>query len=221
MTQDKIAIFNAGVNGHNVVELLQRLERDCLSNQPEVVILMIGTNDMLNEDKLLSLNEYRKHYQKLIELIKSKAKLFIMTIPPVNDEYIINRQPPEMYRDESPSAKVNAANTVIRELASQNDCHLIDLHDILKKHGGSTAAKDSLFQNEANFGIADGVHPTADGYKVIGEAVYQAVGKLEPGVKTIVCFGDSITYGYKMEGEGTIVGDSYPAILNKYFNQNN
>jgi lysophospholipase L1-like esterase len=72
--------------------------------------------------------------------------------------------------------------------------------------------------NVANADINDGVHPTANGYKVIATAVYQALSITEPAVTRIVCFGDSITYGYKMEGQGTVEGDPYPAVLNRMFN---
>ncbi|WP_372934509.1 hypothetical protein [Mariniphaga sediminis] len=29
----------------------------------------------------------------------------------------------------------------------------------------------------------------------------------------IICFGDSLTFGVYMKGEGTAEGDTYPAIL--------
>lgn len=219
MGQKKVTVINAGINGHNVVELIQRLDKDCLSNNPQMVVLMVGTNDMLNEAKLLTTHQYQQYYEELIKAIQEKARLVIMTIPPVNDEYIINRQPPETYKSESPTDKVKAANNAIKQLAERYNCHLIDLYSILENQGGSTRAVDSLFQNEANFGIADGVHPTANGYKVIGNAVYDVLKNIDPQPERIVCFGDSITYGYKTNGEGTINGEPYPAILNMLYNQ--
>jgi len=33
------------------------------------------------------------------------------------------------------------------------------------------------------------------------------------------CFGDSITFGYKMHGQGTTQGQPYPAVLNRLLNQ--
>jgi lysophospholipase L1-like esterase len=216
---DKIVVTNAGYNGNNTADLLLRLDKDVLSKHPQLVVLMIGTNDMLNLRNMLSVKEYEENYQKLISLIKKHSKLILMTIPPVNSEYILKREDPKVYQNTSPQAKVDSANAVIRELAVKNKCHLVDLYKILQGCGGSTTDKASLFQNEANADINDGVHPTANGYLVIGTAVFQAVNLLEPKATSVVCFGDSITFGYKMQGQGTTQGQPYPAVLSRLLNQ--
>jgi len=217
--RDKIVVTNAGYNGNNTADLLLRLDKDVLSKSPHVVILMIGTNDMLNLRNMLSLKQYEENYQKLIILIKRHSKLLLMTIPPVYSEYIMARQNTKIYGDAGPQARVDSANTVIRHLAVKNRCHLIDINKILQACGGSTSNRESLFQNEANSNINDGVHPTANGYLVIGTAVFQAINIFEPKASNIVCFGDSITFGYKMQGGGTAEGQSYPAVLNRLLNQ--
>lgn len=216
---DSVKVYNAGYNGNNTADLLLRLDKDVLSKKPDVVILMIGTNDMLNQRNKLSIKQYRENYQQLITLIKKKAKLFMMTIPPVNTDYILARQDPKIYANVGPKALVDSANLIIKELAAKNKCTLIDLNRVLQACGGSTTDKESLFQNEANFNINDGVHPTANGYRVIGTAVFEVVNGLAPKATSVVCFGDSITFGYKMTGQGTVTGQPYPAVLNRLFNK--
>lgn len=217
--QNRVTIVNAGYNGNNTVELLARVDKDVIAKKPQLVVMMIGTNDMLNLRNILTVQEYKKHYQELIDIIKKHAKLMLMTIPPINVEYLKQRVDQTHYAPDGPQARVDSANAVVRELAAKNKCHLIDLNKILLACGGSTEDKESLFQNVPNFNINDGVHPTANGYKVIGTAVYQAIVNTYPDVNNIVCFGDSITFGYKMHGQGTIEGDSYPAVLNRMFNE--
>lgn len=219
LSQNKVTITNAGYNGNNTVELLARLDKDVLSKHPDVVVMMVGTNDMLNLRNMLTFEQYEEHYQQLITLIKKHAKLVMMTIPPVNSAYILQREDPKVYAAISPQGKVDSANVIIRKLAKKNKCKVIDLHGVLQACGGSTTDKESLFQNEANFNINDGVHPTVYGYRVIGTAVFQALSLMEPKATNIVCFGDSITFGYKMKGQGTVTGDSYPAVLNRLYNQ--
>jgi lysophospholipase L1-like esterase len=216
--QNRVTITNAGYNGNNTVELLARLDKDVLAKKPQLVVMMIGTNDMLNLRNILTVAEYKKNYQKLITLIKKHAKLILITIPPINVEYLNQRVDPKNYAPNGPQARVDSANAVVKELAAKNKCHLIDLNKILLACGGSTDDIGSLFQNVPNFNINDGVHPTINGYRVIGTAVYQAIINTEPDVTNIVCFGDSITFGYKMHGQGTISGDTYPAVLNRMFN---
>jgi lysophospholipase L1-like esterase len=217
--KQQVTIFNTGVNGHNTADLLFRLDEDVLSRKPELVILMIGTNDMLNDQNILTYDVYEASYQQLITKIKSHCKLILMTIAPINEEYIYERVKPSVYGNESPQTKVDTANNIVRKLARENGCQLIDINHIFKACGGSGTEPDSLFMNVANANINDGVHPTANGYKVIATAVYQSLSLTEPDVTRIVCFGDSITYGYKMEGQGTVEGNPYPAVLNRLYNQ--
>src|ERR1700748_3865692 len=143
---DKIMVTNAGYNGNNTADLLLRLDKDVLSKHPQLVVLMIGTNDMLNLRNMLSVKQYEENYQKLISLIKKHSKLILMTIPPVNSEYILKREDPKVYQNTSPQAKVDSANAVIRKLAVKNKCRLVDLYKILQGCGGSTTDKASLFQ---------------------------------------------------------------------------
>jgi lysophospholipase L1-like esterase len=217
-SQNAVTITNAGHNGDNTVELLARLNKDVIAKKPQVVVLMVGTNDMLNLRNKLTVQEYKMQYQKLITAIKKDSKLFLMTIPPINAEYVLQRIDAKNYAPGGPQARVDSANAVIKELAIKNKCRLIDLNKILLACGGSTSDKESLFQNVSNFNVNDGVHPTANGYKVIGTAVYQAIINTEPKATHILCFGDSITFGFKMTGQGTITGDCYPAVLNRLFN---
>lgn len=215
---DSVRVFNAGINGNNTADLLARINKDVLSRTPQLVILMIGTNDMLNLRNKLSLKQYEKNYQELIDRIKERSDLVLMTIPPVYSSYVVSRQPKAEYPKNGPQGRVDSANLVISRLALKNKCTLIDLNKVLTACGGSGPEKDCLFQNEANSGINDGVHPTSNGYRVIAATIYQALNILKPDLKKIVCFGDSITYGYKMEGQGTSEGSSYPAVLKKMLN---
>lgn len=211
----QVIITNAGVNGHNTSDLLQRMGSDVLSAHPQLVVLMVGTNDMLSPEKRIPVELFEKNYQKLITEIKKHSELILMTSPPVNTDYIFLRQDRKRYDDSGPEGLVRSANNIIKRLAVENSCPVIDIYAILQACGGSGTDKNSLFQNEANTGNTDGVHPTANGYRVIATAVYQAIKLLFPEVWNIVCFGDSITFGYQMQGQGTTEGDSYPAVLKR------
>jgi lysophospholipase L1-like esterase len=216
---DTVTVINAGINGNNSADLLARLNKDVLRKSPQLVVMMIGTNDMLNERNMLSLKAYEKNYQELIARIEKKATLILMTIPPVNSAYIIERKPGLKFSINEPQKRVDSANIIIKRLAEKNKCVLIDPNKIFTACGGSNTNKDCLFQNEANSGFDDGVHPNYNGYRVMAAAIYQTIRMSYPEVKRIVCFGDSITYGYRMKGGGTIEGQCYPAILNRMFNQ--
>ncbi|MGV3527872.1 MAG: GDSL-type esterase/lipase family protein [Flavisolibacter sp.] len=216
--QDSVQVFNAGINGNNTDNLLKRLDRDVLSRDPDLVILMVGTNDMMHPNKSLSIQQYESNYQQLIDRIHKKAHLILMTIPPIYTPYVIKRKPQFNGDEKALQSRMDSANQVICHLAEKNHLPLIDMHHILLACGGANTEKDGLFQNESNFGIADGVHPVAAGCMVIAAAVYQTILGYKPKSKIIVCFGDSITKGYRLKGEGTTEGDTYPAVLKRMLN---
>ena len=56
---EKPFIINSGIGGNNTVDLLKRIDKDCLAYKPDLTILMIGTNDM-NSQKHVLLPEYEK-----------------------------------------------------------------------------------------------------------------------------------------------------------------
>lgn len=215
--EDTVHIFNAGYNGNNTADLLERMDKDVISHAPGLVVMMVGTNDMLNERNMLSIDSFSINYEHLIKLLKRKSALVLMTIPPVNSGYIAARDPKFAPHPDAPQKKVDAANALIRGLAKRYHCTLIDLDAVLTGGGGSGTNRESLFQNEANSGIADGVHPTYDGYRVIAAAVFQTIRLKWPDVHRVVCFGDSITFGYRMQGGGTSTGQCYPGILQAMF----
>ena len=216
--QDSVQVYNAGINGNTTANLLKRVERDVLSRNPDLVILMVGTNDMMHPNKSVSIQEYETNYQQLIDRIREKAHLILMTIPPIYTPYVIKRKPQFNGDEKALQSRFDSANKVICHLAAKNHLPLIDMHHILLASGGANTDKDGLFQNEANFGIEDGVHPVAAGYKVMAAAVYQTILGYKPKSKTIVCFGDSITKGYRLKGEGRTEGEPYPAVLKRMLN---
>src|SRR5688572_7951895 len=187
---DSIKVYNAGINGNNTADLLARIDKDVFQRSPDVVVLMIGTNDMLNTRNILTLQEYENNYRQLINELKQKATLIVMTIPPVYSPYIIERKPELNFKRNGPQQRIDSANSLIKNLAFENKCILLDLHRVLVACGGSDESVNSLFQNEANSGISDGLHPTSIGYRVIATAVYGTIHAFNNPVKKVVCFGD-------------------------------
>lgn len=216
--KDSGIVCNKGISGNNTQDLLQRINKDVMILPKGVVIMLVGSNDMINSSKLLSKQKFKENYKTLIKLIKQKHSLLLLNIPPFYEPYLLSRHQKESYGKEGPENRVIHANYIINELAEENNCPLIDLNKILTRMGGASKDSMSLFRNEENSNANDGVHPTKVGNGVIASIIYQYLKDKNLTSENIICFGDSITYGVGVEGRGTTSGFTYPAILKKLLN---
>lgn len=203
-------IINAGVGGNNTIEMLARIEQDCLAYKPRLTILMAGTNDM-NSVKHVPLDQYEKNMNEIAgRIIKSGSKLLMMTILPCYEPYLLTRHPKAFYEPEGVAGRRDQVNEVIKRVAKKHKAHLLDIGKRFVAIGKIGLDKDSLIQNEMNTNKTDGIHPTPNGYRFIGLCVYDYLTACNLPVNSIVCFGDSIT-----KGDGTTTKESYPAYLYK------
>jgi lysophospholipase L1-like esterase len=208
-------VINAGHGGDNTADLLARLDRDVLARAPGLVVLLAGTNDLLNSKNAVSLGDYRGNLRVLVQRIRAKgARVLLLTMPPVYAPYLLQRHPAGFYGADGPAGRIAAGNAVIREVARENQVPVVDLFAAFAAAGGASESATSLTRNEANSGQPDGVHPTAAGYRVIAGLVAGAIARENlPGIRRIVCLGDSLTFGVHVTGEGTTTGETYPAGL--------
>lgn len=133
-----------------------------LEFQPDIVIIMLGTNDTKTRN-WKGEEAYKYEYGKLIDVylsLESVEKMYIMAPPPVWEFcgkvwYNIEKDRVE-----------NELNRVARELAEEKGLGFIDLYEIFKN-------KRELFP--------DGVHPNAQGAEIIAETVYAEIigGEIE------------------------------------------
>lgn len=209
-------VINAGVGGDNTDNLLARIEKDVLSKKPDLVILMVGTNDMLNSKKMISFLHYQQNLEQIVEAITANgSEMVLMTSPPVDATYLFERHDRKLF-DAAPNVKLDSARNIVAQLANRHNLKVIDLYQIFKDMNLPKHNEDLFFRNQKNSKVHDGVHPTILGYNFIGETVFYFLKEhylLKPNQK-IICFGDSITRG------GGANDETYPKILGNRINTN-
>ena len=126
--------LNEGINGNTVWQVLQRL-KPILDCKPDIVIIMIGTNDALgsfdkssglrymrnnNLPEPPSFNKYNEHLDKLIERLNEVPQIGICTIPPIgeNKDSLINNH-------------VKTFNDSIKSTANQKNLEVIQVSELL------------------------------------------------------------------------------------------
>ncbi|MEH3112530.1 SGNH/GDSL hydrolase family protein [Pedobacter terrae] len=204
-------VINSGVGGNNTNDLIARLDKDCLAYQPQLTILMAGTNDM-NSVKHVQLTQYLSNMDSMMKRITSAGSaLLVLNILPAYEPYLFTRHPEAFYQPEGVAGRRKQLNGALERLVWKNNVHFLDICHRFEAIGKIGIEKDSLIQNMANTNKTDGIHPTANGYRFIALSVYDYLKANHlHASRSIVCFGDSIT-----KGDGSIDQDSYPAYLSK------
>jgi lysophospholipase L1-like esterase len=214
-SQAQFEVINRGMRGYSVGKVAQawpKVLKDVPA--PDVVVLLVGTNDMINSEYLTPLDTFRERYDALVDALRKTSKhVVVATLPPAVEEHLFRRHKKELYKGESPNERIQQANKIIKEIAEQKGCTLVDLDSVFAPGTWEEGNPQGLLTTAAASGRPDGVHPNTAGARKIGEAVAERIKSLGLTGGTIICLGDSITYGGGLPGEGTTEGETYPAVL--------
>ena len=161
--EDKI--FNLGISGDTINELLERFEKDVSGKNPNMIIFSIGINDsiyIMKEDRnFVSFDEFIKNIRKLAEKARKFCeKIVFVGLVPV-DESLVAPMPwePELYYLNKEIEKYDEA---IREICKEEEVKLIDINQEMKK----TDYKEML---------SDGIHPNAKGHQWLAEKIGEQI----------------------------------------------
>ncbi len=210
-------VINAGIGGNNTTQLLQRIDKDVISEHPDLTIVMVGTNDMLNSRKMISYDAYSSNLALIVEKLKAaKSEVLLMSSPPVDSSYLFTRHDKHLYAQE-PNEIMDSVSHIVEKIAADNDALFLNLFETFSTMNLPRHDEDLFFRNPTNSGAKDGVHPTALGYHFIAVNVFQFLKekKLLTAPYKIICFGDSITNGAGAKGGGTVTGENYPSFLSR------
>ena len=124
--------LNEGINGNTAWQVLQRLE-PILEIKPDIVIVMIGSNDSMgsfdkksgvrymrnnNLPEVPTFDKYKEHFSELIERLNEVPKIGLCTIPPIgeNQDSMINKH-------------VKKFNDYIKSSINQKNIELLPVSD--------------------------------------------------------------------------------------------
>lgn len=203
-------VINAGIGGNTTINMLKRIRKDCLNFKPDPTIVMAGTND-INSAKYVALSKYRINLEHLQDSIQaSGSKILLMNMLPFYTPYLLTRHQASFYEPNGTIVRQAEVNRTVASIASEPQIPFLDIHHYFEKAGDIGLDKSSLIRNMENSGLTDGIHPTAEGYRLIAALVCQKL--ITDGLphQRVVCFGDSIT-----KGDGGTKGKNYPAYLKR------
>ena len=180
---------------------------------------LCGTKYDVNPGGLGRLLDFTENLNSMVSAVReTETDLLLISPLPVFSPEVIERYGFNLPPDTDLNPEIMKYARAMRLLAERLGVPYLNLFHIFAETGMVGADRRSLIRNEANSGTKDGAHPTEDGYRFIAALVYLALRDNRCDCSRLVCFGDSITYGYPYSGMGTLEGGNFPAQLGKLLN---
>ena len=151
---DDMPIVKSGVSGYKTNDILKHIDSMLYQYNPTKVILLIGTNDIMNDIGDDMINETISNIEKISQKIKKNrrnTKIYIESIYPVN-----RNMKKEMVADRTNEA-IQKINDEIEKYCRKNNIIYIDMYDKLIDNNGNFDEKYTY----------DGLHPNTLGYAKI------------------------------------------------------
>ncbi len=149
----KPTMINAGISGHSTVNALERLDRDVLQHDPDLVTVMFGLNDMTR----VPIEQYRANLVTIINRCWAVGAEVMLCTP--NDVIDTSSRP---------TAKLITYCDVIREVGQSLGVPVADCYTGME----ALRAKDPFTWRLL---LSDEIHPNLDGHKRMAEILAQSI----------------------------------------------
>jgi len=160
-----LVVHNAAVCGSSMTTVRARYEKDVLDLYPDMVVISTCTNDA----SPAGLETFRQDIAYLINSARKAGakRVLLMTRPPakngMGEVFVTNNQ-------------------VIREVGKQYNCPVAEVY---------TAFVEAMKAGKTVI-CPDGLHPTADGWRLMGRTALDALGCTAPMIETIPLYPQAI-----------------------------
>jgi len=153
-------LIGAGVSGNKVYDLYLRMDSDVVMKKPDVVFIYIGVNDVWHKSTSgtgTDAAKFERFYTAIIRKLQAMgAKLILVTPATIGERTdYINPQ----------DGDLNYYSALIRKLAKDNNCQLVDLRSIFHEYD----AQNNPDNKDRGILTTDGVHLNLTGNKLVAE----------------------------------------------------
>jgi lysophospholipase L1-like esterase len=149
-----------GISGQTTPQMLVRFRQDVVALQPAVVVILAGTNDIAGNTGPSTVEMIEDNFASMTEIAQANGiRVVLCSVLPVWDY--------PWRPGLEPAPKIIALNAWLKSYAARVHAVYADFHTAMADARGGMRA-----------GLAsDGVHPTAEGYRVMGPIVEAAIAR--------------------------------------------
>jgi acyl-CoA thioesterase I len=157
---------NRGIGGQTTSQMLVRFRPDVLALNPDVVVILAGTNDVAGNSGPIAPEAIENNLASMAELAKAHGvRVVLASILPVADDKKDAAGQPVNRTTDRPPATLRAINAWMSDYARKNGHVYLD-------YASAVADATGGFKADLN---NDGLHPNAAGYAVMAPLVEKAI----------------------------------------------
>jgi len=164
-------VVNAGVGGNTTTQMLARMDADVIARHPRVVLIMAGLNDaayvdpgpVARTEPRVPMAEFEKNLTGIVARVrKAGATPVLLTANPMTRAY--RYQNLGFYQENDMNDGLVPFVDVTRRVARESKTCLADIY------------ADWTTRRDLRTLIPDGIHPNAEGHRLIAAKVLEACG---------------------------------------------
>ncbi len=166
----KFKVINAGIGGNSAREAMARFDRDVRAHDPDYVLIEFGgnNNDPAKPERRVPPDEFKNLLEQFRHALPTKARVIVITFPPVIKEANANWKSPlfRKYLQES-AARGMAIEDYVKATKAFGQKYAFPIYDL-------DAELRALGQRDGwqTYTLDDGVHLTERGNQVLADGVF-------------------------------------------------
>jgi lysophospholipase L1-like esterase len=156
--------INRGISGQTTSQMLLRFRQDVIRLDPDVVVILAGTNDVAGNTGPISIEDIEGNITSMAELARAHdIALVLSSVTPVNNYTPASQR---FFADRPPS-EILRLNEWMKAYCASTNCYYLDYFNAMVD--GSGLMKRALTE--------DGLHPNDAGYKIMAPLAQSAIDK--------------------------------------------
>ena len=157
---------NRGINGQTTPQMLVRFRPDVIALEPQVVVILAGTNDIAGNTGPMTLEQIEGNLASMTELARAHGiRVVLSSVMPVRDGLKNKDGVPLVQTKKRPPETISALNEWIKKYAAANHLVYLDYFSAMVDEQGFLKAEITY----------DGLHPNAEGYVVMAPLAEKAI----------------------------------------------
>jgi lysophospholipase L1-like esterase len=159
-------LIGSGIGGNKIYDLLFRMDKDVLAQNPDIVVIWVGVNDVWHKTSFgtgTDANKFHDFYTHIVQRFQSQGiKVYCCTPACIGEKVDFSN---------TQDGDLNAYSNIIRNITKETQSGLIDFRKTFLEHN----IKNNIENKPSGTLTSDGVHLNEKGNAMVAEILYESI----------------------------------------------